>query len=244
MNSLRGVLACDQVELAPAVARLDVGQAVVLVRRRAQRLGEHLKAVDAQRQLAAAGAHGGAVDADQVAEVERCQPREGLLAEHVKARVQLDLAGAVDEVEERGLARTAPRGDAPGDAMVLLGLLAGLQMLVGVEDRRDRLDVRERVGERAPGRTRAAARALARRSAISSPGRGGVLVVALSSSVLGSSGRPRDYLRADVDLRDLELARRTAGDLDGDRLAALVPEQRAPDGRLVGELVLLRLGLG
>ncbi len=53
------------------------------------------------------------------------QPLEALLAEHVDARVQLDLAGAVDEVQERGLAGAAPRGEPPGDAVALLGLLAG-----------------------------------------------------------------------------------------------------------------------
>ena len=37
------VLARDQIELAVAIARLDVGEAVVLVGRRAQRLGEHLE---------------------------------------------------------------------------------------------------------------------------------------------------------------------------------------------------------
>ena len=66
-----GVLACDQVELALAVARLHVGQAVVLVGGWPQRLGEDLEAFHAQRHLAVAAADGGAVDADQVAEVER-----------------------------------------------------------------------------------------------------------------------------------------------------------------------------
>ena len=76
------------------------------------------------------------------------QTGEGVLAEHVDARVQLDLAGAVHEVEERGLARAAPRGDTPGDAVGVLGLLACGEVIVGGEDRRDRLRVRERVGER------------------------------------------------------------------------------------------------
>jgi hypothetical protein len=51
-------------------------------------------------------------------------------------------------------------------------------------------------------------------------------------------------VEAYVDLGDLELARGTAGHLHGDGLVAFAPEQRAPHGRLVGELVLLRLGLG
>ena len=143
------VLARDQVELAVAVARLDVRQAVVLVGRRAQRLAEHLELLDAQRHLAVAAAHRRAVDADQVAEVERRQQLEALLAEDVHAGVQLDLAGAIDEVEERGLAGAAARGDASRDAVALVGFLAGLQVLVGGQDRVDRLDARERVRERA-----------------------------------------------------------------------------------------------
>jgi hypothetical protein len=39
--------------------------------------------------------------------------------------VQLDLACAVDEVEEGGLARAPPRGDPAGDPVGILGLLAG-----------------------------------------------------------------------------------------------------------------------
>ena len=118
-----------------AVARLDVGQAVVLVGRRAQRLREQREAVEPERQLAAAGAEHGAVGADQVAEVEVEQPRHGLLAEHVDARHQLDPARAVDDVEERRLALAAARGEAPRDAGAVLGLLAVGQRLVRRLDR-------------------------------------------------------------------------------------------------------------
>ncbi len=94
-------------------------------------LASSWKLVDAQRELAAAGAQRGAVDADQVAEVERESRSKRSVAEHVDARVQLDLAGAVDEVEERRLAGAAARGEPPGDAVALVGLLAGRQVLVG-----------------------------------------------------------------------------------------------------------------
>jgi hypothetical protein len=63
--------------------------------------------------------------------------------------VQLDLAGAVNEVEERGAAGAAPRREASGDTMDLLGLLAVGQVRVGGEERLDRLDAREAVRERA-----------------------------------------------------------------------------------------------
>ena len=107
-----------------AEARLDVGQPVVLLGRRAQRLGQQLVALELERELAAAGAEDRAVGADQVAEVEREQALERLLAEHVDARVQLHPAGAVDEVEERRLALAAAGGEPAGDADAVLGLLA------------------------------------------------------------------------------------------------------------------------
>src|SRR6185369_1999125 len=50
-------------------------------------------------------------------------------------------------------------------------------------------------------------------------------------------------LQTDVDLGDLELARRPARDLHGDDVVALAPDQRAPYRRLVGELALLRVRL-
>ncbi len=141
------VLAGDQVELAVAVARLDVAQAVVLVGRRAQGLAEQLEVLHAQRDLTVAAAHRAAVDAQQVAEVKREQQVQALAPEHVQARVQLELAGAVDQVQERGPTGPAARGEPAGDAVALVGFLTGRQVLVGREDRVDRLDVRERVGE-------------------------------------------------------------------------------------------------
>ena len=152
MNSRAGVLVGDQVELAAPEARLDVGQAVVLVGRRPQALGEHREAVDAQRQLAALAAEDGAVDPDEVAEVELEQALHPLLAEHVDARLELDPAGAVDEVEERHLALAAARGEAAGDAVGGVGLGAGLEVGVRGDDLGDRRHAREGVRERVDAR--------------------------------------------------------------------------------------------
>ena len=46
-----------QVDVALAVAHLDVDQALVLVRRRPQRLAEHLEILERDRELALVGAH-------------------------------------------------------------------------------------------------------------------------------------------------------------------------------------------
>ena len=97
--------------------------------RRAQRLGEDLEGLQAQRELALVTAHRGAAHTEQVAQVELEQALEGLLAEHVEARVQLDLPAAIDEVEEGGLALAAARGEAPGDTVDGVGFLAGDEVL-------------------------------------------------------------------------------------------------------------------
>ena len=86
------VLAGDQVELAPAVARLDVAETVVLVGRRAQRLGEDLEGLDAQRELAVAAAEAAPSTPIRSPRSSDGEPLEELRAEHVDARVQLDLA--------------------------------------------------------------------------------------------------------------------------------------------------------
>ena len=80
------------------------------------------------------------------------QELERLLAEQVLAGVELDLAAAVAEVEEGGLAVAAAADDPAGDAMAGLGLDARRQPLVRgahlgdvlafVEPVRERVDAR------------------------------------------------------------------------------------------------------
>ena len=62
--------------------------------------------------------------------------------------MQLNAARAVDEVEERGLAVAPPRGDAPGDPVAVVGLLARGEPLVSGPDHRDVGPPLERVRER------------------------------------------------------------------------------------------------
>ncbi len=69
-EQLARLLVGDQVELAVAVARARVAQAVVLVRRRAQRLGQQRALDRLQRELAPLGHVHAALDRDDVADVE------------------------------------------------------------------------------------------------------------------------------------------------------------------------------
>ena len=170
-----------------------------------------------------------AVDADQIAEVEREQQLEALRAEHVHARVQLDLAAcgrrgpgtppcrrrAARRCDRRrGGARRFPRR-APGAR-------------TGRGSRRSARRRRTSRGTRS-GRPR-------RRRSRLGAALGDQLVQAVPArlarllrrrALLGSAHRGESLLEADVDLGDLELARGAARHLHGDRLVALAPEQRA-----------------
>ena len=92
------------------------------------------------------------------------QELEGLRAEQVLAGVQLDLAAAVAEVEEGGLAVAAAADDPAGDAVAGLGLDPGRQALVGGAHLGDVLAFAEAVREGVDARPRGSARASARRS--------------------------------------------------------------------------------
>ena len=55
----------------------------MLVRRRAQGLGQDAIVIDAQRKLASVRAHDDALNAKQIAEIDLQQPVESLLAEDI-----------------------------------------------------------------------------------------------------------------------------------------------------------------
>ena len=81
----------DQIEVALAVAGLDVLQAVPFLGQRDEALGEELEARRPDRQLVGLGAEQVPFDADEVAEIEQLEEREVALAQRVLADVDLDL---------------------------------------------------------------------------------------------------------------------------------------------------------
>ena len=134
---LARLLVDEQVEVALAVAQLDVGEAVERVGKRLGVAREHLERLGQQRRLAAAGAAGMPGDADDVAEEDVDLARLRRLADH------LDPARAVDDVEEDELAHVAPRHRPAGDPADRVGRLPGLERLALVPDRRDLVPVGE-----------------------------------------------------------------------------------------------------
>ncbi|MNS62151.1 hypothetical protein D3C72_952010 [compost metagenome] len=105
----------DQVDIALAVLHFLVGQAVELVRQRAQRLGQQAQLAHLHRQLALVGAEQLAAGADDVAQVPVLERGVDLFADLVARDVELDLAAAVLHGGEAGLAHHALEHHAAGD---------------------------------------------------------------------------------------------------------------------------------
>ena len=130
-EQLARLLVGEQVELAVAVAGAGVAEPVVLVRRRAQRLGQQRALLHRQRELAALGHVHAPFDADDVADVEAQDAVVVLLPERVDAHDHLDRARQVAHVEERRLAVPAARDQPPGDLVAQLRVLALLELAPG-----------------------------------------------------------------------------------------------------------------
>ena len=117
----------DQVGVALAEPGVGVGEPVPLVGHRSDRLGEQLDLLGLDRQLALAGGHHGARDADPVAEVELLDRVERVVADHGLGDEQLDVAGTVAQGGEDQLAGIAEQHDPTGDRHLVGGLGAGFE---------------------------------------------------------------------------------------------------------------------
>ena len=123
----------DQVEIALAVARLHVLQAVPLLRHGKQRLGQELELLRVDAELAGAGAEEIAFHADDVAEIDQLEQRIIALAHRVFLDVDLQPLAVLLQVREARLAHVAQRHHAAGDADADLRrqFLGGLRAVLG-----------------------------------------------------------------------------------------------------------------
>jgi len=142
MKSARVSSFIKQVEVAPAVALLDIRETVERVRQRRADAGEQHELVDDQRRLAAAALRRVADRADDVAQVHVDLAGARLGAE------QLDPARAVDQVEEDELAHVAAREDAARESPGLGALFVRLQRLGFGADGYDLVAVGKTLGGR------------------------------------------------------------------------------------------------
>ncbi|SAK91568.1 hypothetical protein AWB82_06493 [Caballeronia glebae] len=111
----------DQIDVALAIAHFLIGEAVELVRQRAQRLREQPQFRAAHRQLALVRAKQHALRGDDVAEVPLLEGVVSLLADVGGRHEELDLATAVLNRREARLAHHAlehhPAGDSDGQGI-------------------------------------------------------------------------------------------------------------------------------
>ena len=103
----------EQVDVALAVALLEVGQAVPLLGGGQQALGQHRQPVGEDGQLAGLRPPERAIDPDQVPEVELAGEAPADLAHLVLAHEDLDAAGPVAEFEEIDLPLAPTQADPP-----------------------------------------------------------------------------------------------------------------------------------
>ncbi len=109
-EGLAGFLVDDQVDVALTIALLGVGQAVVLVRQRAQRLGQQAYLLHVHEQVALVGALHGALGADDVAQVPGLDLGQGLFRQGLAIHIHLDArAGVLDDHEGATVEHDAPR---------------------------------------------------------------------------------------------------------------------------------------
>lgn len=110
-EGVAGFFVDHQVDVALAVALLGVGQAVVLVGQRAQRLGQQAHVGHFDVQVALAGTGQGAFGADDVAQVPGLDRGQGFFRQGLAVDVDLNTASHVLDNHER----TTVEHDAAGD---------------------------------------------------------------------------------------------------------------------------------
>ncbi len=103
------LLVHNQVNVALAIAHLDVGEPVELLRQRVERLGQKDQLLHVHGDLAGLRPEHLAPPSHEVAEVKQAQVCERLLAQHILAQIKLQLPGFILNVGELGLPVLPPR---------------------------------------------------------------------------------------------------------------------------------------
>ena len=244
-EQLARLLVGDQVELAVAVARLDVLQAVVLVGRRAQRLGQHASQSSTRsdssprRERKTVPSTPTRSPRSSVEQALACAPR--------RARRRAPAAGSGRSGRRgRGTPPCPGRGGRPGGRRRGSASSVSsprLEVVVrGAHRRRSASTPGKPCGNGSMPVARAGARAWrgGRRAARSAGASGSP---SRTAGALGRAHAARLQSPTSI-LVIFSLRAGPRGTCDRDDLAALVPEQRLADRRLVGELALGRVGLG
>lgn len=124
----------DEVHVALAIARLHVREAVELLGKRLERLGQEPDECGVEGELAGLGPERGAADADDVADIEGFERIERIVAHRILAYVDLHPALPVLDLDERGLAEGAARDDAARNGKTAGIILNGIHSAIGLPE--------------------------------------------------------------------------------------------------------------
>ena len=123
-KDLRNLGVGEQVNVAPPVTQVHVGQPMPFFRRRAQRLRQNRQPVGPQRQLSGSGSADDAVRADDIAQVKLPDDRP-LIAEIRLAEAELERSAPIPNGHKGQLAHDAQQGDSAGNAGTGFAALTG-----------------------------------------------------------------------------------------------------------------------
>ena len=107
-----------EIDIPLAVAQLDIGQPMILLRQRKHGLGQKGQRLDMDRQLSCPGAEEVAGNANVVAHVEQLVERISLLADSILANIDLQPLALLLERRKSRFALGADSHDASGDGDV------------------------------------------------------------------------------------------------------------------------------
>src|SRR5437667_11899749 len=114
-----GTLVGEKIEVTLPVARLNVLQAMPLFGKRPQGLRHKTESARLQRRFAALGKETGALDANEITDIEQTKKIDQIRANFFCVNINLNAPGGVTKIEEVALAHVAIRSDAASRAQDL-----------------------------------------------------------------------------------------------------------------------------
>ena len=119
----------NQIHITLAIADFRICQAVELLRQRTQGLGQKVKIIHTDGNLAPAGAENLALYTDNIANIQKLELGILLLPQHIQLEINLDAAAAVHQHGKACLAMAADCHQAACDSNFFLALNLALKVL-------------------------------------------------------------------------------------------------------------------
>ena len=112
-ENLARALVRHQIEIALAITRFDIRQAMPFVGQGPQALGQHFKRCTFRRRLARLGEKATSLHSDEIPQVKQSENLHRLRAELLCLHINLNPPGCIAQIEKVALPHVAVRGDPP-----------------------------------------------------------------------------------------------------------------------------------